>query len=219
MSATKVGPAADLPPAGRSRGSRYVADDTNQEWVSDGTEWIETTGGGGDVVKQSVMAYNAATYPPTNAIDVADGAFTDLLAASGVLSTSITNPSDDDAMIVVASLSLPNLNLSSRDAGGAPTSKAVDAMRIAVLTHVQSGGDATEGDSIAIPDGVSAAIMGPLPITLTRTIGPGLTATFTVTDWLTSVNFDTGQSDHVRVGTQEQGSQAQARLVLQGQVV
>lgn len=46
MGQTRVGLAADRPTSAK-RGNRYVASDTNQEWVGDGSEWIETTGGGG----------------------------------------------------------------------------------------------------------------------------------------------------------------------------
>ena len=49
---TEVGPAADRPDAALIRPRRmYVADDTNQAWITDGEgEWLEIagTGGGGD---------------------------------------------------------------------------------------------------------------------------------------------------------------------------
>jgi len=50
MAKTKIGLAANRPPS-MSNGGRYVARDTNQEWVWDGSEWVEVTsaGGGGGI--------------------------------------------------------------------------------------------------------------------------------------------------------------------------
>lgn len=70
MAQTKVGLAADRPNL-PSRGKRYIAKDTNQEWVGDGTDWIETTGagaggGGSDLQILQLLAYDSGSAGPAS---------------------------------------------------------------------------------------------------------------------------------------------------------
>lgn len=177
----------------------------------------------GSSPKHAVTVVADPVFAPTSAMSVANGSSTDLLPDG--LAASITNPSAEHSMIVVATAQLPNLNLSTRDTADLPTNRSLGVTRIARLKH--TGGsdsllaDATEAFSGQHDEGALFVpfIIPPLHITLTRTIAAGTTANFTVTDSLTTVLFDTALSDHVRVGTQAQGFPNRARLVLRGTVL
>lgn len=63
----KIGLAADRPNATNRRGQTYVARDTHEAWISDGTEWIDISGlaGGGGGGRTLVDSHRETTpgYP------------------------------------------------------------------------------------------------------------------------------------------------------------
>lgn len=184
-------------------------------------------GGGGGGVVSAVSNYATVVYPLTTPVNVGtDGATAAGLAAP--LSVAITNPSATQQMRIMASAMLPNLNLSARDAANTVIPGEFHYTRIGQIIHVETGNDATEAQAeIARNDGapfgfgagISPFIAVSLRFLLEATIAPGATATFELTDFGTTLNFDDVAIDHIRVGTQEQSNQARARIFAHGVLV
>lgn len=121
MSRTKIGLAANRPSAGNRKGQRYVAYDTNQEWVSDGTDWIETTSAGGAAGRQLVDYASVAGsgYPSwQNGISGGGGYGDPSVATSPVPGFTVTGENDGTHLAMV-SIRIPKFYITNVDAGAA----------------------------------------------------------------------------------------------------
>lgn len=170
---------------------------------------------------QGLMEVADVAFQPDNGDFQAgvSGDVYNLLAAP--LEVTVTNPSATQQMRVLAQAFLPNLNLSTRDAGGAPTHEPFSFTRIAQLVPTPGTTDVTEADAdpsgvTVAPDGVYIApgLRPAVPVTLAA----GASVTFAVTD-IFIPTFDDVTIDHLRVGTQEQGYPNRARLVAHGHLI
>lgn len=138
MSRTKIGLAANRPSATNRRGQRYVARDTNQEWVSDGEEWIETTatGGGSTAPLQVDELYTKSLFAAggiyeNGGVDNALGPQWSGSLLEGAIPWVITveNPSEDNPMLASVDVFLPGLTLQPQ--GG--VSKTYGYARVATV--------------------------------------------------------------------------------------
>jgi len=150
-STTKVGLEASRPANARSRGSRYIASDTNREWVSDGVDWIETTGGGGGAA--DIGFGDVLTFGNMIATIHANNTQQNLKLGGGDYSLSIANPLPVDAW-VSGVLWMPAIFVQS-DAYVGP-------MHYREQLNV-SGGTIALGSALVSAGSMDAGVTGPAP--------------------------------------------------------
>ncbi len=223
-----TGLAADRPnPSHYNKDKFWYSTDTEEMFLSDGTQWIGPLGADAAEPPKVVSNVGEIQYPLTNAVDIdTDGGQTAGLAAP--MDVQIVNTNPVQAMRVVAHAHLPPLNLSPRNGGSAPIPGRLHYSRTAVLEHVEGGSDYTEGstdvgDSEVAPlgSGFGSPIVVPglhLQMHIAN-LPPNTLATFRLSEWPITLNFDDATIDHIRVGVQENNSTARARVAVTGIVI
>lgn len=157
MSRTTVGLAADRPTRA-GRGRWYIAEDTDEAWVSDGNDWIgpfssDMAGGSSGPLRLdqreeiSVAGAGSIYFDAGGTVDNAGGSPQTLRLLPGGVgvpwSFDVTNPSEDNVLECVAHISLPGLTVTQNT--GAPT--AFNYQRNAIATAVDAAANFQHADS------------------------------------------------------------------------
>lgn len=218
------GDLVDRPTAGPGNKDKFFyAEDTEDMYLSDGTQWLGPIGADPAETPKVVSSMRDDVYPLTNATAIgSDGQ--SALPLGSPLDLTIVNTNPNQSMRMVAHAHLPPLNLSARDAGAAPMPGEIHHSRVAVLEHVETGNDATDGSagvsfSEVAPLGSafgSGIIIPGLHLQLHATVAPNTLATFRLSEFAITINFDDTVIDHVRVGVQENNSPARTRMSIVG---